>query len=54
MTSNIIDGPSVDDATIATMRCLTAGELDSVSGGGAVPVIPGQKLPCPCGCGGKC
>ena len=35
MTSDIIDGPSADDAVApnATMRCLTADELDSVSGG---------------------
>lgn len=50
MISKIIHGPSVNDASPTAMRCLTADELDSVSGGGSGP--PPWQAPEPC-CGGK-
>lgn len=51
MTSNIIDELSADEVNNATMRCLTADELDSVSGNGGGTLIPGMPVPsptCPC------
>jgi hypothetical protein len=53
--SKIICGTSVDDVTPAGMRCLTAEELESVSGGRNTVCVPGQTcepptLPCHCPC----
>jgi hypothetical protein len=58
MASNILHEQRVDDVPPAAARCLTANELESISGGGSGPPpwqAPEPTCPhCPCGNPGNC